>query len=812
MMKMLYLLLIVWGAYTAEASTCKTVWEDKCMDVPGEECTTVRKPYPVTRSEEECNTVYDNQCSTVFDTEVDVVDRQECQTVKVPKHVSMPVKICDEMPEQKCETKYAEECHTEYEKECSTNYEVVCGDTLHEEVCDTSLEYKTDIKKEKKCHLETETQCHETPFTDCQTVRKPVTKYRDEEECRTVYDQVCVPSYEESCHTVTERQCKTVTETECDHNNRCWDEERDECWDEPRQECKQTPKKVCNNVPRQKCTTVQHPYTDYEDKQECSTTNKPVCRQVPVNKCYDVETPVNHLVPGSKCQNQKVCKKVLKQDCKDVPRQKCISVPKQECHTVQSRACHTEYNEVTTYEDKEECKTVQDKVHRKVARQVCNKVPRKECRQVPVTETVFKDETECYTVNERKCTKVSTKSCSGPPVLFFQVNDPSVTELPCCQGKNVQSCQKIYLDAAVLGKSEVEITPLQQTVKHLGKYGGGDNTYHYRNDKIEMNMFYDLEDEIIYGRISDYSTGDHYLINSCSGNINVLKKIARGKSRRRLESSPKKKSKSGTSDAEQKSSENGAETESCIKPCATEDEIVTYSVNVYYTPAVEKSVKDKYAASMKTYIGYLITETNLGYMNSEVPIRVKLNLYKPLPYDPYENGEKDDDDVLDEFVGRGLRGRADAAVLLIEELKDYPKDDVTYEGKGICGVAKDNVICSGETYSVSEISCFDEWLDEPNFVFGHELGHNIGLGHNIEVERNENYEHGHGFWPGKEYRTIMAYDNDDETLPEINYYSNPDVPYINEDGTEYKTGVKGESNNARILRENRCAMANVGPD
>merc|ERR1719431_32356 len=413
-MKILCLLLLVGGVHSsADVTSCKTVWEDRCRDEPYRKCDIVQKPHSVSSVKEECNTVYANQCSNIYDTEVDhVAHRQECKTVQVPKQVSVPVKICNQVPEQKCDTKYEEKCHTEYEKECTTKYEEECN-TTYEEVCGTSNEYKTDVKKEKKCQLETETQCHDTPFTDCQTVKKPVTKYRDEEECKTVYEQVCSTSYEESCHTVIETQCKTVTETECDHYNRCWDEKREVCWDEPRQECKQTPKKHCNNVPRQKCTTVQHPYTDYEDKKECTTTISPYCRPVPVYKCHDIEIPVTSVVPQKKCAKKpkQVCKKVPKQDCKDVPRQKCDSVPKQDCQTVQRQECHTEYNEVTIYEDKEECKTVQDKVDKRVARQVCNKIPRNECRQVPVTKTVFKDETECYTLSERKCMKVARTSC-----------------------------------------------------------------------------------------------------------------------------------------------------------------------------------------------------------------------------------------------------------------------------------------------------------------------------------------------------------------------------------------------------------------
>jgi len=789
MMKMLYLLLIVWGAYTAEASTCKTVWEDKCMDVPRQECRTVQKPYPVTRSEEECNTFHDNQCSTVFDTEVDVVDRQECQTVKVPKHVSMPVKICDEMPEQKCETKYAEECHTEYEKECSTNYEVVCGDTLHEEVCDTSLEYKTDIKKEKKCHLETETQCHETPFTDCQTVKKPVTKYRDEEECRTVYDQVCVPSYEESCHTVTERQCKTVTETECDHNNRCWDEEHDECWDEPRQECKQTPKKVCNNVPRQKCTTVHHPYTDYEDKQECSTTNKPVCRQVPVYKCYDVDTPVNHLVPRRKCQNQprKVCKKVHKQDCKDVPRQKCDSVPKQDCQTLPTQDCRIEYNQITSFEDKEECRTVQDKVDRKVARQVCNKVPRKECRQVPVTKTVFKDETECSTRTEQKCTQVSREICGSPAALFLQIV-PMVSKLPCCNGPSVESCQQFIIDTSFLGQDELMLK-LKQTIELVRPVEGSEYDYHYENDNIEMALDYHPEDGSLYGYINEYGT--KYAIDSCGNKKYVLKKYDDDDD--------------DDDDDDYDDDDSGKEKESsCIDEYMVDDDndtIATYSIKVYYTPEVEAA-----KLNIEQYIKYLIDYTNMGYKNSNVPIRVKLHCIElaKIEEEPMVDGVF----ILKRFAKlkntlEALRGSADAAALLVT--RGLPE--------GQCGLARYDTICDRDKDNIS-ITVLDCCARGDGGTFAHEIGHNFGLCHDrdalLGLSCNTVDGNGYLFRNGdmEGYYTIMAYSRDGYRKFD-NYYSNPDIIHPK---TGTPTGRRNYANSARVLRARRFAMAAVGDE
>merc|ERR1711973_424502 len=147
------------------------------------------------------------------------------------------------------------------------------------------LKLKLNMNCWNKCELEHEEQCYDIPHMDnCRIVKKEVTKYKDEEKCKTV----------------TEKVCTTVTETECVYEHgqeKCWDEPREKCWDEPRQECH----------------NIKVPYWDYEDKKECDTGLKPICRPVPVSKCKDVP----------------------KQDCKDVPREKCDHVPKEHCDRVQ---------------------------------------------------------------------------------------------------------------------------------------------------------------------------------------------------------------------------------------------------------------------------------------------------------------------------------------------------------------------------------------------------------------------------------------------------------------------------------------------
>merc|ERR1711915_1139892 len=112
-----------------------------------------------------------------------------------------------------------------------------------------------------KCSLAVENQVHDAPEKRCRPVQRPVTKYRQEQECNTRYEQECNTRYEQSCHTVTEKECSYVNGQQ-------------KCWDEPMEKCEQ--------VPKQDCHTKSVPYTEYEQDEECTVTNKPVSRPVPV--------------------------------------------------------------------------------------------------------------------------------------------------------------------------------------------------------------------------------------------------------------------------------------------------------------------------------------------------------------------------------------------------------------------------------------------------------------------------------------------------------------------------------------------------
>ena len=147
-----------------------------------------------------------------------------------------------------------------------------------------------------------------------------------------------------------------------------------------------------------------------------------------------------------------------------------------------------------------------------------------------------------------------------------------------------------------------------------------------------------------------------------------------------------------------------------------------------------------------------------------------------------------------------LRGGADAANLLVDRWRNY------------CGKALQNSIGSGRTISVVRKDCA-----AARYVLGHEIGHNIGLDHEMAKGGNKHYPYGHAHQishsPDSEspkYRTIVGAGGKKSERPfRGNYYSNPDIIFPL---TGTPTGVAGVSNNARILMENRFALANIGDE
>jgi hypothetical protein len=361
--------------------------------------------------------------------------------------------------------------------------------------------------------------------------------------------------------------------------------------------------------------------------------------------------------------------------------------------------------------------------------------------------------------------------------LFKETFAESRQDLPCCQDDNLLSCHQVDLDAASLGDEDLDLTPLNITVQFKGLVEGSEHSYHYENDLVDIVLTDHNGD--IYGHMS-LDNGDSYVVEYCGQGIHVIKQLDVANLGEN----------SGVDSVE---FEDGTKLMRSLTPAERQDTttIVTFTVKVYYTPEFAAVTSD-----IDGFIEQVMQETNQGYINSKVPLRVKALGSELATLNDIRSPSK----MLSAFrtmkgTAEALRGSADAAALLVKSFS-------------ACGIAYMNTIGSGTTVSVTAKSCALGY-----YSFGHELGHNIGLTHNKEVAKNSKYAYGHAHLiancpHSSGFRTILAYYADGHRT-RVNYYSNPDVIYP---GTGTPTGVEGVSNNARILTQNRFALAEVGKD
>ena len=143
-----------------------------------------------------------------------------------------------------------------------------------------------------------------------------------------------------------------------------------------------------------------------------------------------------------------------------------------------------------------------------------------------------------------------------------------------------------------------------------------------------------------------------------------------------------------------------------------------------------------------------------------------------------------------------FRGSADAAQLLANEFKN-------------CGSGYTYTVTSGggHTLTTAKKSCSASYHSSL-----HEVGHNFGCHHDRDNGDNSHYEYGYGWLIGPEdldnvgYRTVLAYSNPGYSR-RVLQLSNPEVDY-----NGYPTGVEGRADNARVIRDNRFLMADIGDE
>ena len=351
----------------------------------------------------------------------------------------------------------------------------------------------------------------------------------------------------------------------------------------------------------------------------------------------------------------------------------------------------------------------------------------------------------------------------------------------CCQDTRLKTCSLATVNPDLLGSQTINL-PGGASAVFLNNIGEDPDAYHYGGDEADVIITFNPSTGGMHGHAM-LATGESYTLEYCGDQGHVWKEIDVANI-----------GKKGGVDFERDINEVNirADHNKYVKQAEADNvTTVTYSVKFYYTPAFAAVTAD-----IDGFITQVIAETNQGYANSLVPLRVVKHCSELATI----NDDASASTTLTNFKNmKGsvseLRGSADAAAILVNNFDS-------------CGIGYLNVISSGYTVTATMKSCAVGY-----YSFGHEVGHNIGLTHNPEASTNTAYPYGHGHLiqrgiASTGYRTILAYSATGHST-RVNYYSNPSVIYPK---TGTPTGVEGLSNNAALLLRNRISMSSIGDE
>lgn len=201
-----------------------------------------------------------------------------------------------------------------------------------------------------------------------------------------------------------------------------------------------------------------------------------------------------------------------------------------------------------------------------------------------------------------------------------------------------------------------------------------------------------------------------------------------------------------------------------------------------------------------------IAATNTAYQNSGVTPRVRLAGTLEVAYADVGDLEaalydlRDVDQVIDEVhTARTQFGADDVAML-------------TLNGAGGCGIG---FVMSGSARANFASNAFNvtRWsCAVGNLSFPHELGHNFGLEHDRYVSPGGNpaYPYGFGYLDTlNQFRDVMAYSNGCGGCPRIQYFSNPNITYLNRPlGISYASSPSTSADNVLALNNAASVIAN----
>lgn len=224
-------------------------------------------------------------------------------------------------------------------------------------------------------------------------------------------------------------------------------------------------------------------------------------------------------------------------------------------------------------------------------------------------------------------------------------------------------------------------------------------------------------------------------------------------------------------------------------------------VMVVYTPAARAAVGSQ--AVMENKIQLAVTQANQSYLNSGIPLTLRLVHAAEVNYDESAG--------ISLALSR-LQMTGDGFLDQVHSWRDQYGADVVslwIQGPGAGGGTV------GLGYIMTSVSSwFAPWAFTvveqnfalgPSYSFAHEIGHNQGAMHDRANASGQGaYAYAYGYQqtaPAARFRTIMAYACATVNCPKINFWSNPDIQYGG-----YPTGVASGHADAA---DNRSTLLNT---
>jgi len=357
--------------------------------------------------------------------------------------------------------------------------------------------------------------------------------------------------------------------------------------------------------------------------------------------------------------------------------------------------------------------------------------------------------------------------------------DADVSMIKPCQGDDVLSCTvaKVNVDAFdddVLSVPECgDMTEKNQIQESLSRSGDVSKSVAYENDDCEA--VFSIRGGKVFGNI-DLTDGRDFVLEPCSAfeGCHVWKEEDTASF---VDGEPEIEDPSDRLLTSNRNA-NALRQQGIDDP----DTIVTFSVKYYYTRQFAAVTDD-----IELYMDQVTAETNQGYINSLIPVRMKIHCIEAAELDD-ERGSA----MLTTFKNykgsvEALRGGADAAALIMGSYN-------------YCGIGYLDSWRTGNTVTAQMKSCALGY-----YTMGHELGHNFGCHHDRFVASNAPYSYGYGDFIESPYRTCMAYSRTGYNR-KANIYSSPVA--------KWQGVISGSAttDNARVIRENRFGMAAVGDE